>query len=116
MPSRFVLTIKHKNTGEEIWKARFVLGGHKDKGKDRVVHSATTLKQASIRLLIALATIFGFDMWSTDITQAYLQSESNLRRKIFDRPDVLELGPDELLHVIKPLHGLSDAGDYWERR
>ena len=67
VPSRFVLAIKHKDTGEEVYKGRFVLGGHRDRDKRTVVHNATTLKQASIRLLLALATILGFNLWSTDI-------------------------------------------------
>lgn len=113
VPSRFVLAIKHKETGEEIYKARFVLGGHRDREKHSVVHNATTLKQSSIRLLLALATIFGFNLWSTDFNQAYLQSASNLRRRIFVRPDILELDDDTLLQIVKPLYGLSDAGDYW---
>lgn len=75
--SRVVLAIKHKDTGAEVRKARFVLAGHRDKGKRKVVHSATTLKQSSIRLLIALAAILGFDIWYTDINQPYLKSASN---------------------------------------
>jgi Reverse transcriptase (RNA-dependent DNA polymerase) len=43
----------------------------------------------------------------------YLQSASKLQRKIFVRPDILQLDPDQLLQVMKPLYGLSDAGDYW---
>lgn len=41
------------------------------------------------------------------------KSVSNLRRKTFVRPDILELGTDEIIQVVKQLHGLSDAGDYW---
>jgi hypothetical protein len=96
-----------------VLKARFVLGGHKDRDKRHIVHNATNLKQSSIRILLALASFLGFNIWSTDINQAYLQSASNLQCKIFVRPDILQLDPDQLLQVVKPLHRLSDAGAYW---
>jgi Reverse transcriptase (RNA-dependent DNA polymerase) len=96
-----------------VLKARLVLGGHKDRDKRHVVHNATSLKQSSIRILLALASILGFNIWSTDINQAYHKSSSNIQRKIFVRPDVFQLDPDQLLQVVKPLYGLSDAGDYW---
>jgi hypothetical protein len=58
IPSRFVLAIKRKDDGSEIYKARSFLGGHRDRGKRSVVHSATIMKQSSIRLMLALAAIF----------------------------------------------------------
>jgi hypothetical protein len=54
VPSRFVLAIKHKESGAEVLKARFVLGVHKDRDKRHVVHNATNLKKSSIRILLAL--------------------------------------------------------------
>ena len=45
--------------------------------------------------------------------QAYLQSSANLRRDVFFRPKELNLAPDELLQIIKPLYGLTDSGAYW---
>ena len=42
-----------------------------------------------------------------------MQSASNLKREIFVRPDILKLDSDTLLQIVKPLYGLSDAGDYW---
>ena len=113
VPSRYVLAIKHSETGETKMKARFVLGGHRDRDKHTVVHNSTNAKQSSIRLLVALATMLGFDLWSLDVKQAYLQSSANLRRDVFVRPKELNLAPDELLQVIKPLYGLTDSGDYW---
>ena len=113
VPSRFVLAIKHEDSGDDFYTALFLLGGHKDRAKPLVVHSAKNLKQSSVRVLLALANILGFSLWSTDINQAYLQSAFNLTRRIFVRPDNLELDKDTLLQVVKPLYGLSDAGDYW---
>lgn len=113
VPSRYVLAIKHSENGDTKLKARFVLGGHRDKEKHSFVHNSVNVKQSSVRILVALATILGFDLWSMDVKQAYLQSASNLRRDVYVRPDEMNLSPNELLQIIKPLYGLSDSGDYW---
>jgi hypothetical protein len=60
-----------------------------------------------------LTLTLGFNIWTIDVNQAYLQAAVDLQRKIFTKTDVLNLGEDELLQVIKPLYGLSDSGDYW---
>ena len=62
VPSRFVLSIKRSDNGEEILKARFVLGGHVDSKEQHVVHNVTNVKQSSIRILIELTTALGFDI------------------------------------------------------
>jgi hypothetical protein len=42
LPSRFVLAVNEKD-GKEVLKARFVLGGHRDRDKKKLVHSSITL-------------------------------------------------------------------------
>ena len=113
MPSRYVLAIKHSSDGSTVYKARLVLVGHRDREKWSVIHNTYNLKQSSIRLILALATILGFDVWSLDVKQAYLQAASTLRRKLFVKPEFIELKPGELLQVVKPLYGLTESGDFW---
>jgi hypothetical protein len=55
----------------------------------------------------------GFDVISADVIQAYLQSACDLKRKVFVKPNCIDLDPDELLQIMKPLYGLADSRDYW---
>lgn len=70
MGSRFVLAIKNVGSGEEVYKARFVVQGHTDAEKDALVHTSSNLRQYSVRMLIAIATVFGFRLWTQDVSQA----------------------------------------------
>jgi hypothetical protein len=117
LPSRFVLAIKHAETGETKLKARFIIGGHRDREKPELVHVSTTVKHSSIRMLMAVASIFGLDVWSSDVHQTYLQAATPLLRDLYVKPpqESIHLRQNELLKLLKPLYGLSDAGDYWSQ-
>jgi hypothetical protein len=71
---RFFLAIKDAGTDKEVWKARFVVQGYRDHLKISLVHDTATYRQHSSRVLVGLAAIFDINLFSTDTTQAYLQS------------------------------------------
>jgi hypothetical protein len=111
---RFVLALKHEGTSREVWKARFVVQGYRDQLKKSLEHDTATSKQHSHRLLVGLAAIFGFRLFSTDVTQDYLQSSKPLRRDVFIKasPD-FGLTESDMIKLIRPLYGLADGGDHW---
>lgn len=117
---RFVLTLKNFGTKEEKAKARYVAQGHKDREKAFMVHDLSTLHQSSIRLILSVAAIYGFNIFSHDVTQAYLQSKDPFSRELYLDPKpcdrkYFKLGEHEVLKLLRPLYGTCDAGDYWNK-
>lgn len=78
-----------------------------------MVQSSQTFKPQSIRLIIALATAFGLQVWTTDVNQAYLQSAIPLERVLNLHtiiPD-LEMDPSQSMKLLQPFYGLSESAD-----
>lgn len=115
---RFVLAVKNIGTKDEKAKARYIAQGHKDKDKPYMVHDTSTLRASSVRVILSVAAVKGFRIFSHDVNQAYVQSKDKLTRKIFVLPkkrdlEMLGVSEDELLELLMPLYGICDAGDYW---
>lgn len=83
---RFILSLKNYGTPNEKAKVRFIAQGFLDRDKSYVVHDTSTLRAASIRIILSVAAIERFRIFLHDVTQAYLQSKYELSRKIYIRP------------------------------
>lgn len=72
--SSFVFALNFLKDRKELYRTRFVVNGHKDHIRRNTLHQAKLINQFSLRLIFSLASLFGFDVYVMDVTQAYLQS------------------------------------------
>ena len=114
LKGRFVLAIKDPGTKDQRFKARFVIQGHKDQEKQNMVTEAPTVLRHSVRLLLSLASMLDLEVWTRDITQAYIQSMSDLLRDVYlIPPPNLGIAKDKIIQVMKPHYGITESGSYW---
>lgn len=108
LPGQFVPTINSIHDGQVKRKARYVVGGHRDVLKNMRVHSKSMLQPQSVRMLLALSMLSEFDLWTSNVRQAYLQSPEPLGRDMFicNLVRELKLGPCQGLQVLKLLYDL----------
>lgn len=79
---RFILSLENYGAPNETKKGRFIAQGFSDHDKLYMVHSTSTLRAASIRIIVSIAAIKRFRIFSHNVTQAYLQCKYELLRKI----------------------------------
>lgn len=111
--SMIVITIKHKVTCKDFFKAMFGVQAHLDRENKLLVHAYTTVGQQAVKLLVSLAKIFGYLLWSEDMTLEYLQGAKRILRKVYvKRKPVFQFADQQLLQICRPLYSLEDAADY----
>lgn len=76
------------------------------------------LHQSLTRIIISVAAIKVFQIFSHGGTQAYLQSDEELTRELILMPkkkdfQYFQIDTNEIIHLLKPIYGTNDAGDYW---
>ena len=112
--SRFIDEIKRAGTGMRK-KSMLVAQNYQDVGSTRIATKAPTVNRFSQRILLALAPSFdNMQVFTRDITQAYVQSTTYLERPVYiSAPKELGLEADMVLQVMKPLYGIPESGLHW---
>lgn len=77
---------------------------------DSVYSGVVSLK--SVRMIAFLAELNDLELWSTDITSAYLEAETKEKICIIAGPEFGDL-VGCLLIILKALYGLRGSGKYW---
>lgn len=102
-----------KTKADGTKKSRLCVQAYKDKDHGLFV-AAPTMQRSSMRLFCAICAMMNFDMHLRDISQAFLQSETFLRRKIVARPPPeMNLPRDCLLLIVRPLYGIPESPVHW---
>ncbi len=110
----FVIASKDVETDKPIFNARFVVHVYRDAKKNNLIDDSANVRQSSVRILIATAAIMGFDVWTEDIFQVYLQSASELLREVHLKPKKhLQAPAGYILKLLRPLYGQAHCKYYW---
>jgi hypothetical protein len=117
--SKWLYKIKHAADGSiEKYKARFVVRGFSQKeGIDYDEIFAPVARYTSIRIIISLATVFGWKLHQMDVKTAFLNGE--VEQEVYiEQPEGFVIH-DKRSHVCKlkkALYGLKQAPRAWYGR
>ena len=118
---RFVDEIKHPGIDKAFEKSRLIVQTYNDMKKDLVLTQTPTIQWINQRLVVCLAAVLqngDVQLYLRDIIQTYVQSKSSLNRDFYIRPSqefiaLLKINPDCIFKIIKPLYGVSEAGNHF---
>lgn len=71
LSGRVVNLITSTSDSKTKFNAQHLIDALQDRYKNMMFHNATSLQPWSGRFLLALATIFSFDVWPSDVRKAY---------------------------------------------
>lgn len=118
LPSMVVYKTKQTDIESETKKkARFVVKGCCDKKKKEKQKFAPTLKFASLRMLFAIAAIFGATVKQMDVKTAFLNGD--LPEPIYvEQPKNMPVGNPRnfVMKIKKSLYGLAEAPRLWNEK
>ncbi|KAJ3474787.1 hypothetical protein NLI96_g12256 [Meripilus lineatus] len=77
---------------------------------------APTVRMATIRVILALAALEDLELYSIDISQAFLNGELDVDIYM-QQPEGFERGnPGDVVRLVKGLYGLKQAGRLWNQK
>ncbi|KAF7346239.1 Integrase catalytic domain-containing protein [Mycena sanguinolenta] len=113
--NRWVFRVKLNGDGTvERYKARLVAKGYAQRpGFDFTETFAPTPKWATLRLILALAALEDLELWSVDISSAYLYGDIS-EDVYMELPEgSTRIPAGHALKLLKSLYGLKQAGHQW---
>ena len=113
--TKWVFTEKKLSDGGVKVKARLVAKGFEEKNSADLRTDSPTCSRQSLRMVFAVAPTMRWNLWSLDISSAFLQG-NELLRDVFVRPPPDLVSADQLWKLRRCLYGLNDAPRAWYDR
>ena len=118
---KWVYTYKKDKTLKYVdkFKARLVgMGNTQTKGVDYVESFSPVVKIQSLRIMMVIATRLNMLSEQTDVDTAYLNADLDIQNYMlppegYEERD--ELGNQIVLHLVKSIYGLHQAGREWNK-
>ena len=113
--SNWVYRIKHNADGSiEQFKARLVAKGFSQRpGIDYFETFASTMRHATIRVILALAAIEDLHLRSVDISHAFINSEIDTEVYMAQPLGFVQKGPEWVCKLNKSIYGLKQSPRLW---
>ena len=115
LSTRWIFTKKQEAAGSVRFKARLVARGDKQRaGLDFTEVYSPVVNAATLRLMLAIATVRGYELDQMDAVTAFLNAP--LEEELYIRvPDGFAAQPGHVLRLTKSLYGLKQAPRYWNK-
>ena len=113
--TRWVDTIKQNTDGSNRYKSRLVSQNFRDYDARHIPTKAPTISRFGQRLALTISAMHSDGQANVrDVTQAYVQSKTDLGRDIFLQPPTeMHLLNGKVLLAVKPLYGVPESGLHW---
>jgi hypothetical protein len=113
--TRWVDTSKTNEDGSSRKKSRLVAQNYNDYDARSIPTKAPTISRMGQRLALCIAAMHtNSDAYVRDVTQAYLQSKTELERDVYlEPPPEMALPESMVLKAVKPLYGIPESGLHW---
>ena len=121
MPSRFILTKKAGEVGEQ-WKAkaRWILLGHKDPDALELERYAPTPSSTTVMICLQVIASMNFKLYIMDVSSAFGQSDPHEREQgplyaSMPPTGIPEVPQHALVRVLTAVYGLVNAPAVWRK-
>ena len=99
---------------DDAVKARLCVGGHRQsKGQNFWEISSPTPRASTVKIALAEASMRGADVYTADVSQAYVAAPIGVRLYMRMPPEMEESHPDSVLLLHMSLYGAKQSGRNW---